>query len=171
MIIIVGGVSGTGKSTIGKLLADKLQLPFFDGDDFHPQSNVEKMKSGNPLNDEDRKPWLELLAKELAFHESNQGAVLACSALKESYREILASQCKTDINWVLLNGSAEILTERLEARQGHFMGSKLLQSQLDTLELPNYGLIVDVQDSIENIVTDVSKKLVENSIPVNKNND
>lgn len=159
MILIVCGVSGTGKSTIGKLLSDKLHIPFFDGDDFHPETNVKKMKSGKPLNDQDRKPWLELLATELALCEKNNGAVLACSALKESYRKVLASQCKSEINWIMLNGSAELLTERLEQRQGHFMGTKLLQSQLNTLELPNYGLIIDVQKTIDEIVTDVYQKL------------
>ena len=161
MILIVCGVSGTGKSTIGKLLSDKLHLPFFDGDDFHPESNVKKMRSGKPLNDQDRKPWLKLLANELALWEHNNGAVLACSALKESYRKILASQCSNEVNWIMLNGSAELLTERLEQRQGHFMGTKLLQSQLDTLELPDYGVIIDVQQTINEIVADVSKKLQE----------
>lgn len=161
MLLIIAGVSGTGKSTIGKLLADKLHIPFFDGDDFHPEANVQKMASGNALTDDDRKPWLESLAKELSSWENQNGAVLACSSLKESYRKILASQCKTKIYWVMLSGSAELLTERLESRQGHFMGSKLLQSQLDTLELPDYGLIIDIKPSINEIVSEVAKRISE----------
>lgn len=164
MIIIVCGVSGTGKTTIGSLLADNLNLPFFDADDFHPESNVSKMKSGKALNDQDRQPWLEVLADELMVWESNKGAVLACSALKESYRKTLASRCKTNIHWVMLSGSAELLTQRLESRQGHFMGSKLLQSQLDTLELPNYGLLIDVQNTVNEIVTEISQRVRDNSL-------
>ena len=159
MILIVCGVSGTGKSTIGKLLSDKLQLPFFDGDDFHPEINVKKMESGKALNDQDRQPWLELLASQLALWETKSGAVLACSALKESYRKILVSQCNNEVNWIMLNGSSGLLTERLEQRQGHFMGEKLLQSQLDTLELPDYGWIINVRKTIDEIVTDAYQKL------------
>ncbi|MEP2651151.1 MAG: gluconokinase, partial [Paraglaciecola sp.] len=100
MILIVCGVSGTGKSTIGSQLAKKLELPFYDGDDFHPESNVQKMQSGTPLNDKDRQPWLASLAKHIASWEIDGGAVLACSALKESYRKILASSANTQVNWI-----------------------------------------------------------------------
>lgn len=159
MILIVCGVSGTGKSTVGKLLAEELKLPFFDGDDFHPESNVQKMKSGVALKDQDRQPWLESLSIELASWESNSGAVLACSALKESYRKILSSQCKKNITWIMLHGSTELLTERLESRKGHYFDSRLLDSQLDTLELPDYGWIIDVQQPPDEIVSDISQWL------------
>lgn len=159
MIVIVCGVSGTGKSTIGEMLADKMDLPFFDGDDFHPQANVQKMQNGNPLNDEDRKPWLEELSKQLALWNNNKGAVLACSALKESYRKILASNGVSDIKWVYLNGSKELLTERLASRKGHFFNPKLLDSQLDALELPDYGWVVDVLPTPSEIVNDIAKRL------------
>ena len=162
MIIIVCGVSGTGKSTLGQLLADELNLPFFDGDDFHPESNVQKMKNGFPLNDEDRQPWLELLATELALWESNRGAILACSALKESYREILASKCKGQIKWVILNGSKALLTQRLDSRKGHFFNPALLDSQLATLELPKYGWVIDIEPSPKEIVNAISTRLHEN---------
>ena len=163
MILIVCGVSGTGKSTIGQLLADKMKLPFFDADDFHPESNVHKMKNGVALNDEDRRPWLELLSTKLSSWEGNGGAILACSALKESYRNILSLQCKSDICWVTLNGSTTLLTERLNARKEHYFDAKLLDSQLATLELPDYGLLVNVQLTPDQIVSDVSQWLNENS--------
>ncbi|MDO6489564.1 gluconokinase, GntK/IdnK-type [Colwellia sp. 6_MG-2023] len=159
MIFIVCGVSGTGKSTIGKLLADKLKLPFFDGDDFHPQSNVKKMKDGIALNDNDRQPWLELLATELALWGANRGAVLACSALKESYRKILSSKYKEEIYWVILHGSRELLIDRLDSRTGHFFNSALLNSQLATLELPDYGWKIDIQPSPDEIINTISERL------------
>jgi carbohydrate kinase (thermoresistant glucokinase family) len=167
MIFIVCGVSGTGKSTIGKLLADKLKLPFFDGDDFHPHSNLEKMKEGIALNDNDRKPWLELLATELALWGANRGAVLACSALKESYRKILSSKYTEEIYWVILHGSRELLIERLNSRTGHFFNSALLDSQLATLELPDYGWTIDIQSSPDEIINTISKRLHVNK-PVNQ---
>lgn len=156
MIIIVCGVSGTGKSTIGKLLADTLQLPFYDGDDFHPKSNVQKMQNGIALNDQDRAPWLNQLSTELAQWESEKGAVLACSALKESYREMLSTKCKAPITWIVLNGSKALLTERLDAREGHFFDSHMLTSQLNTLELPDYGLVINVALTPEEIVDTIS---------------
>jgi 6-phosphogluconate dehydrogenase/gluconokinase len=160
MIFIICGVSGTGKSTVGELLADKLKVPFFDGDDFHPESNVQKMKGGMPLNDQDRQPWLELLATKLASWELSGGAVLACSALKELYRDILSSKCK-NIRWIILNGSRELLTERLNSRQGHFFNPNLLDSQLATLELPNYGWIMDIKPAPDKIISVICERLFE----------
>lgn len=160
MILIVCGVSGTGKSTVGKLLAERLNLPFYDGDDFHSESNVQKMKNGIALNDNDRQPWLELLSTELALWESNTGAVLACSALKESYRKVLALQCREDIKWIILHGSTALLTKRLGSRKGHFFDSGLLDSQLGSLELPNYGWIIGVQQNPTDIVNDIEQRLI-----------
>jgi 6-phosphogluconate dehydrogenase/gluconokinase len=160
MIIIVCGVSGTGKSTVGELLADRLDLPFYDADDFHPDANVDKMTSGIALNDQDRQPWLESLSAHLAKWENEgKGAVLACSALKESYRITLASNCRTNIEWVILNGSRELLVSRLGSREGHFFDANLLDSQLATLELPDYGWTLDVQLSPQEIVNKVAQQL------------
>lgn len=161
MIVIVCGVSGTGKSTIGKMLADALALPFYDADDFHPEANVQKMQSGRPLNDEDRQPWLEDLATQLANWEHKKGAVLACSALKATYRETLAAKCAGPIEWIILHGSKALLTERLGARKGHFFEPKLLESQLTTLELPNDVSVVDIQAPPENIVQSIVARLAD----------
>ena len=104
MIIVVMGVSGTGKSTVGGSLSDQLGLPFIDADDFHPEVNKAKMQSGTALTDEDRWPWLQTLASELARYEQQKGVVLACSALKESYRKILSANNTLPIKWVVLTG-------------------------------------------------------------------
>jgi len=157
MIVIVCGVSGCGKSTIGKRLAERLKLPFFDGDDFHPKTNIEKMKSGRALGDDDRQPWLETLASRLPQWDAQGGAVLACSALKEAYRETLGSKFSGQINWVFLTGSEALLRERINARVGHFFDPALLRSQLETIELPDYGQRIDVTPSpktITNLIID-----------------
>ena len=156
-VIVVAGVSGSGKSTIGKLLAERLNLPFKDADDYHPQANVDKMAGGSPLNDTDRKPWLEILAHEIEGWAQSNGAVLACSALRESYRQLLSQ--KVAPQWVFLDGSFELLKSRLDNRKGHFFNSELLQSQLDTLEEPDYGIHVSIEPSPEAIVDEIIKKL------------
>jgi len=130
------GVSGCGKSTVGELLSQELNIPFFDGDDFHPKANIEKMSKGIPLNDDDRKPWLEKLAT--LPDENSNGCVIACSALKKHYRELLSSQ--QTATFIYLHGEKETLLERINARSAnsdHFMPSSLLDSQLDTLESPS----------------------------------
>lgn len=153
MIIVVFGVTGCGKSTVGELLANKLQLPFYDADQFHPLENVEKMAQGIPLTDKDRLPWLEILGQHLEQWESNQGAVLACSALNEKYRRIL--QTVPVIHWVLLEGSKELIRARLNSRVGHFMNPNLLDSQFETLEKPDYGLTVSIDQDPESIVDEI----------------
>lgn len=129
--LVVMGVSGCGKSHIGKLLAQRLDAVFLDGDDYHPAENVAKMASGQPLTDADRGPWLERLARELADRDR---VVLACSALKRRYRDAL--RAPGHARFVFLDGSAELIQSRLNHRTGHFMPAGLLQSQLDALERP-----------------------------------
>jgi carbohydrate kinase (thermoresistant glucokinase family) len=131
-LIVVMGVSGSGKSTVGALLADALQVPFTDADDLHPRSNVEKMAVGAPLTDDDRWPWLRLVGRALA-EASATGLVVACSALKRSYREAILAEA-ADTTFVLLSGSRDLLASRIGARKDHFMPASLLDSQLATLE-------------------------------------
>jgi carbohydrate kinase (thermoresistant glucokinase family) len=157
-MIVIMGVSGCGKTTIGIQLAKQLDLPYFDADDFHSASNIEKMKHGIPLNDEDRMPWLTLLANNIQTWDVQGGAVLSCSALKESYRKLLASKSK-QVNWVYLKGSFKLIQSRLEQREGHYMKSGLLQSQFDTLEEPNYGIHIDIENPTEQIVSEIISKL------------
>ena len=150
-VLVVMGVSGTGKSTIGKLLSKALDIPFYDGDDFHPEANVKKMSAGQPLNDDDRQGWLKKL-NVLATEHSLQGAVIACSALKENYRILLANGMKETMRFVYLEGSFELIKSRLEKRTGHFMPLALLKSQFDTLEPPSDAISVSVSQTPEKIV-------------------
>lgn len=164
-IYILYGVSGSGKTTIGKLLARKLGIPFFDADDFHPDENIRKMKNGIPLNDTDRAPWLVHLSTEIEKWSNAQGAVLACSALKENYRQKLDS-AKTGIHWILLDGSFDLIKHRMIDRSDHFMPSDLLKSQFDTLEIPNYGLRVSVEDVPELIIQQIMRELNKSAFGV-----
>ncbi|MEH6407488.1 MAG: gluconokinase [Leeuwenhoekiella sp.] len=156
-VFIVGGVSGSGKTTISILLAKKFKLPFHDADDFHPASNVAKMHAGIALDDEDREPWLEILANKIAQWQTEGGAVLACSALKEKYRKQLASKVKEEPIWVFLEGSPELIAERIKSRPEHFFKASLLKSQFDTYEEPDYGLKLDVKFTPAEIVDQVAK--------------
>ncbi|BAX81693.1 NADP-dependent phosphogluconate dehydrogenase [Labilibaculum antarcticum] len=158
-VIFIMGVSGCGKSTIGKLLSEELRIPFFDGDDFHPPSNIKKMSNGIPLNDEDRYDWLVTL-NELAKNQlQNNSCVIVCSALKESYREILSRDIKNQVKWVHLAGSFEQILERLNNRKNHFMSSDLLQSQFTTLEQPKDALVVNIGLKPQEIVEEITKKI------------
>ena len=155
MIVIVMGVSGSGKTTIGRALAKRLNVPFYDADDFHPASNVEKMSSGVPLTDKDREPWLKTLSRKLA---SSGGTVLACSALKERYRTTLSAQVKS-IQWVYLKGTKETILKRMKERKGHYMKASMLDSQFDALEEPGYGIHASIDQDPNEVVTEVYKKL------------
>lgn len=152
------GVSGCGKTTIGQGLAKQLGLPFFDADDFHPQSNIDKMKQGIPLTDADRLPWLSQLANNIKTWDEHGGAVLACSALKESYRKLLESKTKP-ITWIYLKGAFEVIQSRLKHRAEHYMKSGMLQSQFDALEEPNYGIHINIENHPEQIVSTLISKL------------
>jgi gluconokinase len=155
VIIIVMGVSGCGKSTVGSLVARQLGFEFRDGDDFHPAANVAKMRTGTPLNDADRKPWLEAIASYMrTTHQEGGGAVVACSALKEAYRDILLRN-EPWVRFVHLTGPREVIAERLKARAGHFMPPTLLDSQFATLETPPDAWSEDLRRTPEEIAASI----------------
>lgn len=159
-IIYIMGVSGCGKTTIGKLLSQKIAVPFFDGDDFHSAANVEKMKAGEPLNDEDRSDWLQKI-NEFAFEQQQlNGAIIACSALKEKYRIVLNNGIAKPV-WIFLQGSYQIIFQRLQNRQGHYMPATLLQSQFSNLEIPANTVSINIENEPETIVELIIDRLYE----------
>lgn len=155
MIYIVMGVTGSGKTTIGEMLAKKLALPFFDADHYHPGVNKNKMQSGIPLTDEDRHDWLHRLYKEVVAPYAQKGAVLACSALKERYRQVLQPRDGLPVTWIFLKGSETMIRQRLAGRTNHFMHPQLLQSQFEALEEPHYGLHIDIGQPQEKIIDQI----------------
>lgn len=153
MIVVVMGVSGAGKSTVGALLAATLGWPFLDADDFHPQANVDKMRRGEPLTEQDRTGWLDALAQRIdALATRGHDAVLACSALRASHRARLRGMHPDVVRLVHLHGDPVLIRRRLEQRRGHFMPPDLLDSQLATLEEPTDALVIDVAATPETIV-------------------
>ncbi len=158
-IYIIFGVSGCGKTTLGRELSTILNIPFYDADNFHPEPNIKKMSEGIPLEDNDRAPWLQVLADRIADWSKEKGAVLACSALKQEYRDKLQSIDHRYIKWIFLEASYETILKRLEARQGHFFKKELLVSQFDTLEQPKQGICINVEQSIEKSITQIKLKL------------
>ncbi len=157
------GVSGVGKSTIGNLLSKQLNIPFFDGDDFHPEDNILKMANGEALNDNDRLAWLQTLNKLAIKQLTNKGCIIVCSALKESYRDILNTDIERKSEWVFLHGSFDQIKERINNRKGHFMSSDLLKSQFDILEEPKNAINVDISLTPNNIIKVISNELLEKS--------
>ncbi len=159
MFYVIMGVSGSGKSTVGKLLGDRTGWNFYDADDFHPQANVDKLSSGVALTDSDRLPWLRELQKLISSTlDSNQSGILACSALKSEYRQIL-QQDNDGVVFVYLQGDYDFIQERIRQRHGHFMSPDLLKSQFDTLEEPPNALIVDVSLPAEKIVDEIVEQI------------
>ncbi|MEP7133361.1 MAG: gluconokinase [Chloroflexota bacterium] len=149
---VIMGVSGSGKSTLGQALAQRLGWDFFDADDFHPPENIAKMAVGIPLSDSDRTPWLTSLSDLLLFVlKAERHPVLACSALKESYRQQLLAGTN-GIEVIYLRGSYELIQERMSGREGHFMKPEMLKSQLSTLEEPKNALILDVSMPLDEMV-------------------
>ena len=152
--IVVMGVSGSGKSTVGAALAQRLRVPFADADDFHPAANIAKMSAGHALDDDDRYPWLERIGQWLADHAD--GGVMSCSALKRSYRDQLRRHAP-QTQFLHLYGTPEVIGRRQASRPGHFMPASLLQSQFDTLEPldpDEGGLVIDVDQDVDSIVDD-----------------
>lgn len=159
MIVVVWGVSGCGKTTVAKLLAKKLDWQFLDADDFHSTENIEKMRQGRPLNDKDRKPWLDEIAQQLmTINQSGASATLACSALKLAYRDLLGINEKT-VRSVLLQGDQQAIQQRLENRQHEFMNKDLLNSQFQTLEADTTGIKVSIQQSPSEICHEIRRQL------------
>ena len=152
MVIVLVGVSGSGKTTIGRALAKSLRWGFSDADDFHSAANVEKMKNGIPLTDEDRKPWLRSIRAAIEqWNRDEPGHVLACSALKGRYREILGRD-DPEVKFVYLQGSFDLISQRLKERKGHFFNPALLRSQFEALESPKDALVVDISKDPQEVV-------------------
>jgi gluconokinase len=160
MIIVLMGVSGSGKTTVGKVLAQQLDWAYIDADDYHPAANVEKMHRGIPLTDEDRRPWLDAIRRRIdEARDRGENIVLACSALKHAYQEYLQREAPELIHYVYLSGSEELIRQRLAGRKGHFMNPQLLHSQFETLEPPDHALQVNIAPSPEIIAEEICHKL------------
>jgi gluconokinase len=158
MVVIVMGVTGAGKTTVGRLLAEESGWEFADADDFHPPENVEKMRQGIPLNDDDRRPWLEHLRNEIArWIAAQRNVVLACSALKRSYRQEL--DVGPQVRFVYLKGSEDLIADRLRSRHGHFAGEQILAGQFSDLEEPENALTIEIASTPEQIAAQIREKL------------
>ncbi|UDY24720.1 gluconokinase [Nocardioides sp. Kera G14] len=164
-LVVVMGVSGSGKSSVGAALAQRLRVPFADADDLHPQANIDKMAAGVPLDDHDRHPWLEAIGTWLAAHQE-RGGVISCSALKRKYRDQLRHHAG-HVVFLHLHGTREIIAARQASRPGHFMPASLLSSQFATLEPlapEERGLVIDVDQSVDAIV----QEYVDRSVDLNE---
>ncbi len=159
MVILLMGVSGSGKTTIGEMLAQKQHWQFKDADDFHSQANKDKMQRGEALTDADRRPWLELLRQEIDRDlQANIDLILACSALKSTYREVLTDNSDR-VKFVYLKGAFELIQQRSIERHGHFMNPDLLRSQFDDLEEPAGAIVIDIAESPEESVRQIAEQL------------
>jgi gluconokinase len=159
MVVIVMGVTGAGKTTVGRALAEALGWEFHDGDELHSEESKRKMHLGFALDDADRAPWLAALRKLIqSMLMEGRNGVVACSALKQSYRDEIVVDPKS-VKVVYLKGSKEVIAERLRNRAGHFMNPDLLQSQIDTLEEPRDAIVVDISDPPEAIVREIRARL------------
>ncbi|MHB9953949.1 gluconokinase [Vibrio campbellii] len=161
--VVVMGVCASGKTTIGEHLAKKLGRKFIDGDDLHPRANIQKMASGRPLNDDDRKPWLERIRDAAYSLESkNEHGIIVCSALKKIYRDQIR-EGNENVTFLFLDGSKELILERMRARQGHFMKENMVNSQFETLERPEdepRTIFVSIDATIEDVVSNASELIL-----------
>jgi gluconokinase len=153
-LVVVMGVSGSGKTTVGAALAQRLRVPFADADDFHPRANIDKMSAGTPLSDEDRGPWLDTIGAWLADH-AEHGGVASCSALRRAYRDVLTNAAP-QAYFIHLNGTPQVIAARVAGRPGHFMPAALVESQFATLEplgADELGAVLDVDQPVDDLVT------------------
>lgn len=165
MIVVVMGVSGCGKTTVGRLLARRLEWEFHEGDEFHSAANIEKMSDGVPLTDEDRWPWLASIKDRIGrCVETGTDAVITCSALRQRYRSFLAEGVP-DIRFVYLRGDASTILARMQSRESHYMKSGMLDSQLASLEEPDEAIEADIRNSPDGIVSFVESQLTRSESP------
>ncbi len=161
MVYILMGVSGSGKTTVGRLLAKQICLPFYDGDDFHLPGSFEKMRKGIALEDHDRAPWLKELNSRISLWNQKQGAILACSALKRNFRRILTCGGKEDVTFILLDGTKEVLYQRMCRRKDHFFSAALLDSQFEILERPENAIVVSIRKTPEQICSEIISRIMD----------
>jgi len=158
MVYIVMGVSGCGKTTIGRILAERFSMKFYDADDFHSEGNIKKIQNLIPLEDEDRIPWLSNLATRIRQWNKDEGAVLACSALKKKYRQILSGDGKEKVVFIYLEGDTNMIIERMKKREEHFFAPELLESQFSALEEPSDAIRVPIDKTPEEICDELMDK-------------
>jgi len=163
-LIVVMGVAGSGKTTIASGLAERLRVPFVEGDSLHPAANVKKMAAGIPLTDEDRWPWLEAIGARMEVERATgHGVVVSCSALKHAYRDCLRKEVHGKVQFILLDGSRETITDRMKQRKGHFMPPALLDSQFATLEKPTpdeHAVILDISHPVPSLLAEAASAVV-----------
>ena len=155
LVIYIMGVAGSGKTTIGQKLSAKTGYTFYDADYFHTQENIDKMQAGQPLTDDDRWPWLDNIHAFVSKQLQTCTIIVACSALKEVYRQRLSKQIENQCRWVYLNGSYDIIFQRMQSRTDHYMPVTLLQSQFDALEVPDHNIEIDIAMAPEKIVDEI----------------
>lgn len=161
MVFILMGVSGSGKTTIGNLLSEQTGIPFYDGDDFHPEVNVLKMANGTPLTDQDRTAWIAEAAKFLN-NNTAEHKILACSALSKFIRSLIVDEVEEPCYFIFLSGEYDLIKERMDKREKHYMKSSMLMSQFETLEEPGNALIVNIDNSPSRICDEISSVIKGN---------
>jgi len=155
MVYVIFGVSSSGKTTIGKKISIKLGIPFYDADDFHSNTNIEKMSTGVPLDDHDRLDWLQKVLLKINESNKNNGAIFACSALKEKYREILSGSYKNEVEFIFLKIDKSEATKRLKIRENHFFPIELLDNQFEILENPSNAIKVNASNDIDLVCEEI----------------
>ena len=160
MVYVIFGVSSSGKTTIGKKISIKLGIPFYDADDFHSNTNIEKMSTGVPLDDHDRLDWLQKVLLKINESNKNNGAIFACSALKEKYREILSGSYKNEVEFIFLKIDKSEATKRLKIRENHFFPIELLDNQFEILENPSNAIKVNASNDIDLVCEEIYAQIL-----------